>query len=200
MHARLTTVTGAADIDGGAAFVRDQAVHDLSQQKGFKGITCSADRTTGVIGILSLWETEADLDASESAADKTRGEGLKVIGGQPTVSRYEQIAEGMGSTPPEPGSLLRVTPWTCDPAQIDSIRAFFHSDVVPTLTARAGLCSIRGFADRQTGTGMIGSVWADEAAMEASLDTIMELRTKGTRLGMAFGEANFRELLFAQMT
>lgn len=200
MHARLTTVTGAADIDGGAAFVRDQAVHDLAQQKGFRGITCSADRTTAVIGILSLWETEADLDASESAADKTRGEGLKVIGGQPTVERYEQIAEGMGSTPPESGSLLRVTPWTCDPAHADRVQAFFESDVVPTLTARNGLRSIRGFVNRQTGAGMIGSVWTDEAAMEGSLDTIKELRAKGAQLGMTFGDANLRELLFAHMT
>ena len=199
MHARLTTVTGATDIDGGAAFVRDQAVHDLGQQKGFKGITCSADRTTGVVGILSLWETEADLDASESTADKTRGEGLKVMGGQPTVERYEQIAEGTGSTSPEPGSLLRVTPWTCDPAQIDGIRAFFESDVVPTLTDRNGLRSIRAFANRSTGAGMIGTIWTDNAAMEGSLDTIMELRAKGAERGMTFGDANLRELLFAQM-
>ena len=199
MHARLTTITGATDIDGGVTFVRDQAVHDLGQQKGFKGITCSADRTTGVMAILSLWETEADLDASESTADKTRGEGLKVIGGHPTVARYEQIAEVVPSTPVEPGSLLRVTPWTCDPAQVDSIRAFFERDVVPALTARNGLRSIRGFVNRQTGAGMIGTVWTDEAAMQGSLDTIKELRAQGTELGMTFGDANLRELLFARM-
>lgn len=199
MHARLTTVTGATDIDGGAAFVRDQAVHDLGQQKGFKGISCSADRPAGVVAILSLWETEADLDASESAADKTRGEGIKVIGGQPTVERYEQIAEGVGSAPPEPGSLLRVTPWTCDPAQIEAIRTFLERDVVPTLTARSGLRSIRGFVNQQTGTGMIGTVWNDETAMEGSLETIKELRAKGAELGMTFADAKLRELLFTQM-
>ena len=85
------------------------------------------------------------------------------------------------------------------PAQTDAIRAFFESDVVPTLTARNGLRSIRGFVNRSTGTGMIGTVWTDEAAMEGSLDTIKELRAKGAELGMTFGDANLRELLFAQM-
>jgi hypothetical protein len=35
--------------------------------------------------------------------------------------------------------------------------------------------------------------------MEGSLDTIKELRAKGVELGMTFGDANLRELLFAQM-
>ena len=121
------------------------------------------------------------------------------MGGQPTVERYEQIAEGTGATPPAPGSILRVTPWTCDPAQIDDIRAFFDRDVVPTLTGRSGLRSVRGFVNRSSGTGMIGTIWTDNAAMEGSLDTIKELRTKGAEHSMKFGDASLRELLFAQM-
>jgi heme-degrading monooxygenase HmoA len=199
MHARLTTVIGATDIDAGVAFVRDQAVHDLEQQGGFMGMSCSADRAAGMVGILSLWATEADLDASESTADKTRAEGLKVLGGHPTVERYEQLAEAMGSAPPQAGSMLRLTSWSCDPSKIDGLQSFIDDDVIPTLREREGFRSIRVFVNRGSGQGMIGTVWSDDAAIEASLDTIAGLREKGTERGMTFGDAQLREVLFAQM-
>jgi hypothetical protein len=60
MHTRVLTFTGPKNIDDGVAFVRDNAVPVLQEQKGYRGITASADRGGGVLGILSLWETEAD--------------------------------------------------------------------------------------------------------------------------------------------
>src|SRR5437588_525084 len=72
MYTRLVTFTGAADIDGGLNFVRDTVAPMLREQHGFRGITAGVDRSQGVLGVLSLFDTEADRDASESAMAKVR--------------------------------------------------------------------------------------------------------------------------------
>lgn len=90
MHVRITTITGASDIDGGLAVLRDQVVPQLQQQQGFGGLSAAGDRAGGVVTVLSLWDTQADLEASESAANKARDDVARVIGGDVSVERYEQ--------------------------------------------------------------------------------------------------------------
>ena len=90
----------------GVAYVRDTVDTNLSQQKGFRGITVSADRSGGVFGVLTLWETEADRDASESASAKMREQGLEVIGGKMVVETFEETAVEITS-PPVAGSPSR---------------------------------------------------------------------------------------------
>ncbi len=80
MHTRVLTFTGAKNIDGGVDFLRQSVVPVLNEQKGYRGVNASADRSAGVLAILSLWETQSDRDASESALAKSRQEGLDIIG------------------------------------------------------------------------------------------------------------------------
>ena len=68
MHARITTVAGASDLDRSLALLRDQVVPHLQQQKGFRGLSAAGDRAAHVVTMLSLWDSQADLEASESAA------------------------------------------------------------------------------------------------------------------------------------
>jgi hypothetical protein len=65
MFSRIVTFTGAADVDAGVRYLQDTVVPMLHEQKGFRGVTASADQASGVLGVMSLWETEADRDASE---------------------------------------------------------------------------------------------------------------------------------------
>ena len=91
MLTRVVTLVGANNIDAGVDFVRDEVAPLLRQQKGFRGLTASADRAGGVLGVLSLWETEADRDASESALAKTREDARGIIGGELTVETFEEL-------------------------------------------------------------------------------------------------------------
>lgn len=75
MFARAVTFTGATDIDAGMRYLQDTVAPLLREQKGFRGVTANADRSSGVLGVLSLWETEADRDANESTLVKAREEG-----------------------------------------------------------------------------------------------------------------------------
>ena len=72
MHVRISTIRGATDIDAGIRLLGEKVVPELQQQRGFRGITASADRAGGIVAVVSLWETEQDMTASESAAGKVR--------------------------------------------------------------------------------------------------------------------------------
>jgi hypothetical protein len=72
MFTRTVTFTGAREIDAGLDFVREHALPVLRQQQGFQGLTASVNRSDGVLGVLSIWETAEARDASDSALGKVR--------------------------------------------------------------------------------------------------------------------------------
>ena len=199
MHVRISTITGASDIDGGIAFLRDQVVPQLQQQKGFVGLNASGDRGAGLVTVLSVWESEADLDASESAADKARGDALRLIGGEVSVERYEQTVWEMGDTPPGPGAKLHVRKISMDPGRIEENLDFFRQIVLPDMKAAPGFLGVRQLIDRSTGEGRVGTVWADEDSLAAALAKSEERRARAGERGVEFGDEQVLEVLFAAM-
>src|SRR5437588_4590072 len=143
MYARVITFTGAKNIDDGLTFVQEKAMPLVGAQQGYRGLSISADRQGGVLGILSLWETEADRQASDGALTDVRQEGLHVIGGDMTVENFEQVVIELGDTPPGPGSALLVQRVSMDPATVDDNLAFFKSEVVPRIRANPGFRALR---------------------------------------------------------
>jgi heme-degrading monooxygenase HmoA len=199
MYARITTVTGASDIDGGVAFLRDQVLPQMQQQKGFRGISAAGDRTTGVVTVLSVWDSEADLDASESMAEKARGDALRVLGGEVTVERYEQNVWEVGDTPPAPGAKLQIRHIKMDPSRIDENLEFFRQNVVADMKATPGFRGVRHLIDRSTGEGRVGSLWADEDSLAAAQAKAEQRRAIARDRGVEFGEDRVLEVLFAAM-
>jgi hypothetical protein len=198
MHTRVLTFTGAKNIDGGVDFLRQKVVPVLNEQKGYRGVTASADRSGGVLGILTLWETESDREASESALAKARQEGLDIIGGELTVETFEQLLAEVDD-PPGPGSALMVTRISMDPATVDENFAFFKSDVLPRMKANAGFQSVRNMINRKTGHGLVGTVWANQDAMKTAAADALSRRPEGIARGVSFGDASYREILFSDL-
>jgi heme-degrading monooxygenase HmoA len=198
MHNRVVTITEAKNIDEGVAFVRDSVDTTLSTQKGFRGITLSADRTGGVFGVLTLWETEADRDASEGTSAKLRQQGLEVIGGKVTVEAFEEAVVEI-KRPPVAGLSLSVTRVSMDPAKVDGNLTFFKSDVVPRIVASDGFCALRHMINRQSGKGLVGIVWANKAAMAAGAEDAETRRAEATARGVNFDDLSFREILFVDL-
>src|SRR5258708_8437630 len=127
MYGRIVTITGAKNIDGGIGFLRENLRRIISDQKGYRGFSVSVDRPGGVLGVLSLWDTVAERDASWDALAQRRQEGLGIIGGQLSVQNYEQLLLEVGDKPPAPGSWLMITPGNMGPAGIDENFAVFKS-------------------------------------------------------------------------
>jgi hypothetical protein len=196
MHVRITSVNGASDIDAGLTFLRDHVVPQMRQHKGFRGLSAAGDRPAGVVTVLSVWESQGDLDSSESAADKARGDAIRLIGGEVTVERYEQTVWEVGATPPEPGALLHVRHVKMDPNLIDDNLEFFRQTVVPDMKATPGFLGVRHLIDRTTGRGRIGSVWADGASLVARLADADQRRARARNRGVEFGEDRVLEVLY----
>ena len=198
MHTRLVSFTGAKDIDGGIAFIRDKVVPILSQQAGYRGLTASADRGAGVLSALSLWETEANRDASDSAMGKSREEGHGIIGGELTVEVFELLVAEV-DRPPVPGSGLLVTRISMDPAKVDENVAFFKNEVLPQIKAGPGFLALRNMVNRKTGQGVVGSAWANQDALKEAAAAAQVRRQQGVARNVTFGEVSLREIVVADL-
>ena len=198
MHTRVVTFTGAKNFDDGVAYVRDAVVPNLNAQKGYRGLTVSTDRSNGVLSVLSLWETEADREASDGALAKNRQEGLDIIGGELSVETFEQLLAEI-SAPPSPGSPLVVTRISMEPTRIDEHFAFFKSEVVPRIKSSPGFRSLRNMINRQTGHGIVGTVWADQETMKSAAADAQSRRPEAIARGVTFGEISYRQIDFADL-
>ena len=199
MYARITIVNGATDIDGGIQYMRKEVIPALRQQKGYRGLSVSGDRASGTVNILAQWESQADMDASESAIDKIREEAVRVIGGTFTVERYEQLVFEVQPPGPTVGAKLHIREITMDPAKIDDNLAFFQQVVVPELKASPGLLAVRNLMNRTTGDGRVGTTWTDDASMEAQLAQTEQRSARAAERGVIFGSDRFAEVLFTAL-
>ena len=197
MYARIVNITGAKDIDGGIRWLRDQLPSALKDQKGFRGMAVSIDRAAGVLGVLTLWDTEADRDASWNDLAARRQETQELMGGEMTAATYEELLQQTGDTPPAPGSALLLSPVSMEPARVDQNLAFFRSEVLPRITASQGFQQVRLLMNRQTGQGVGGTVWASEDAMRAHAADAQARRPGSQARGVRFGEMRYREIVFA---
>ncbi len=198
MFARTVTFTGATDIDAGMRYLQDTVAPLLREQKGFRGVTASADRSSGVLGVLSLWETEADRDASESTLVKAREEGQRVIGGEMTVEHFEELLVEVDQ-PPTVGCSLLLRRLSMDPGKIEENLGFFRREVLPQIKANPGFCAVRNMINRQTGEGMVGTVWADRASIDGAAEAAEARRQQAAQRGVTFGEQSKREIVFVDL-
>jgi len=198
MYVRIVTYTGATSIDAGVRYLNDTAAPLLREQRGFRGVAASADRSGGVLGIMSLWDTEADRDASEGTLVKARAEGQRVIGGGFTVEHFEELL-AVTARPPAVGCALLMRRVSMDPAKIEENLRFFRRDVLPRIAASPGFCAVRNMLSRQTGEGVVGTVWADMAAADAAAAASDARRPEAAQSGVIFGEQSKREIVFIDL-
>ena len=198
MFARVITFTGAEHIDDGVTFVREKVMPTISGLQGYRGMTISADRSGNLVGILSLWESEADRKASDAALAGARQEGLGVIGGQMTVENYEQVMVEMAGEA-GPGSALLVQRVSMDPGVMKDNEAFFAREVAPRIKANPGFVGLRQLVDRESGRAIVGTVWTDRAALDAALADAESRRDEARGRGVSFDDVSKREILFADL-
>jgi len=195
---RVVTLTGVQDVDAMVAYIRETALSGLRGQKGYQGFSVSADRGAGVLGTLSMWESQADRDASDSALAKLREDAKAQFATDMTVETFDDRVLEL-SRPPEVGSRLMVTPISMDPSKVDENIEAFKQEVVPQIKAAPGFRSVRAMINAQTGKGMAGSIWDDDQSRQAAADAALARRSEGEARGVQFGEMSFREILLVDM-
>jgi heme-degrading monooxygenase HmoA len=194
VHIRQVTFRGARNIDAGVDYLRHDVLPTISAQHGFRGISCSADREGGVLGTLTMWATEEDLDASDSALDKARDGAIKIVGGVMTVEGYEQTTEAIVRVPVA-GNAIVITRMTVHPSTIDEQVAFFERDLVPTIEAQPGFCAMRTMVNRRYGRCVVGIVWDDRRNLEAYMTSMPGARDVAQSRGIRFDELSYREIV-----
>jgi heme-degrading monooxygenase HmoA len=196
MYTRLLTFTSATDIDAGVQYLANEVLPTLKAQKGFRGVSASADRAARVLTILSQWETEADRSASDSALGKARDEATKRVGGSLEVQNFEQVVQSIVQ-PPVAGCQLNVVRVRMEPRSIDANIEWFKDQVLPQISAHPGFCALRNMVDRQTGQALTGSVFVDRESADASIANMPERRSAAEARGITFEDISQREILFS---
>ncbi len=90
MHARVTRYEGAAPADIEEALKTKKGVlpTEFGQTEEMKGVVFLVDRESGTIVVISLWQGEEALRASEDEATRVREE-VTGPGETASVERYE---------------------------------------------------------------------------------------------------------------
>lgn len=198
MFNRVTTLTGGNDIDAVLQYLEKKALPVSRSQTGYQGASASVDRKAGLLGILTMWDSAAHRDASESAIAKHRDEATRLFSGTMTVELFEDITVELAK-PPAVGASLRVVSYRVDPAALDEISAYFDSDLVPRIKALAGFRGMRNMVNRETGAGLVGTSWDDAPAMQQADGQLRELREEVGRHGVTFGETSQRQIALVDM-
>jgi heme-degrading monooxygenase HmoA len=199
MYTRLLTFPGISDVEAAVNLLQDKALSVLRSQRGYKGMTASVDRSTGTMSVLSVWETAADREASDSALGKTREEArMDLGGGELTIELFDQRAFEVRRAP-EVGSALMVTRFKMDPARIEENLEWFHREVAPQIMAGPGFRALRLLINPNSGEGLAGTVVDDRAALDATAEAAVARREAAGARGITFGEISFREVVFMDM-
>jgi heme-degrading monooxygenase HmoA len=88
----VRTHTDPEKLDQLIGFVRDKAVPKIREQKGFRSVWSVADRTTGVVNTVTVWDSAADRETSKAALAGIRDEASRLAGSPIKVDDYEQLA------------------------------------------------------------------------------------------------------------
>jgi hypothetical protein len=198
MFNRVTTLTGASDLDEAVRYLQETALPVARSQTGYRGATASVDREAGLLGILTMWDSAANREASESAIAKNREEASRLFSGTMTVELFEEVNLELVK-PPTVGASLRVVRYSTDPAITDETVAYLSSDIIPRIKAMAGFRSLRNMVNRETGAGLVGTVWDDNSAMQQADGQLRSMREEVGRHGVTFGDTSQRQIALIDM-
>ena len=96
--ARVSMLEGSPEsLDEGTRYAQDQILPQVRQVSGFKGVVSLVDRERGRTKLITLWESDEALRASEEQANQLRqraaeGAASRVVG----VERYEVALAELG--------------------------------------------------------------------------------------------------------
>jgi len=169
MYARV--VTGQylpGKLEEGLQMYRDSIVPASMKTQGFKGALGLADRSTGKVIAITLRETVADMQATESSGflQEQFAKIVHLFAGTPSVEVYEVSVQAMqqGST----GSYARMLSSTVKPRRTDELIQIARDSILPVAMQQAGSLGMLLLNDRTTGKGGSITLWATEADMKAS--------------------------------
>ena len=97
MHARVVTIQyQPGKVDEAIQILRESVLPETRQQKGFKGVMGLADRSTDKAMAITLWQTEADAQASGMSSSYLQAQLAKIASlsaAAPVIETYEVVLQ-----------------------------------------------------------------------------------------------------------
>ncbi|MFH0515819.1 hypothetical protein ACHBTE_01385 [Streptomyces sp. M41] len=139
----------------------------LEDRPGYRGASVFVDRTLGKLLAASWWDSEQARRNSDEVLRERRAAMLEPFAGTLAVENYE-AAVFHQVRHPQAGGGLRLTRLDFDPRDADLLADTFRTTVVTRLETLTGLARASLLIDRERGRGMVGVLFVDHAALEAS--------------------------------
>jgi len=181
MYARTTYATGdPAQIEHCLEALRTEAPKLLLDSHGFRSFGLFADREQGKIAMGSWWQTESDRATSDSHLSQRRTELLTPFADSILIGNSEVVAFTQN---PEltSAAAFRLVRFIVGPDRVDDLAGRFKQDVLPRLQDLSGFCGAAMFIDRESGTGSVGTLFADRSALVASRAPQSDARREAVR-------------------
>lgn len=95
MFARVRITSGIPErVDDGIRHFRENVVASYKDVAGFKGAYLLVNRKSGKVMGITLWDTEASMQATGKTSEKLRAAGSQVVSGTtPPPEEYEVVVE-----------------------------------------------------------------------------------------------------------
>jgi heme-degrading monooxygenase HmoA len=95
MFARVRTTSGVPEkVDDGIRHFQENVVASYKGVAGFKGAYMLVNRRTGKIVGITLWDTEANMQATGRTSEQLRAAGSQVVSGTtPAPEEYEVVVQ-----------------------------------------------------------------------------------------------------------
>ncbi len=95
MFARVRITSGVPEkVDDGIRHFREVVVSGYKDVAGFNGAYLLVNRKSGKVMGITLWDTEATMQATDKTSERLRAAGSQVVSGTtPPPEEYEVVVE-----------------------------------------------------------------------------------------------------------
>jgi heme-degrading monooxygenase HmoA len=195
MFMRFTTVTGEQSrVPAALDFIEERLRPQVEATAGNQGLSTFAASDYGVVIALSYWADVEAMLASEVPFEPLARQAATVARGTLSREQYE-VAAGYRRSAPPPGAVVEVSRFEFEPGKAAELVELFRTDSLPCFAAAPGLCATQLLLDRETGQGLIGSIWHDERAARAFWIPAGQLRTRTAhRVAVTYTGSDFYQL------
>lgn len=201
MHARVLRIKGSPEkVDDGAENFQAKAIPALKEQDGYAGSRLFVDRETGDGMIVTFWQDEQTLRASDEALRSLRSESSTRFGTETPKSEHFEAAVQHRPKPTEKGNWVRVTTLSGDPAKVEEGIRHFESEVVPSMERLPGFRAAVLLVDRGTGSAIAATVWNSKEELESGAQEVAPIRARAAQvMGATNPKVESFEVEFAEL-
>jgi hypothetical protein len=200
VYARSTSFNGPpSEVETGITQVRDVVHPAISALEGYIGLSMMVNRENGSGIVTTAWNTHMAMRESARTASALRDETIDKMSATAEVHEWEIAVMHRIKHAPE-GSCVRATWLKFDPSAADRVIDLFKMGVLPRAEEMDEFCSASLMVDRNEGLAVGAVTFGTRAAIEATRDRALAIRTEiAQQSGADILDVQEYELVYAHL-